>query len=62
MNAPLSQAIRLLLREVKADCRSLRRPTGRPPLNRDSPVVGTGVDPVTSRFSGRICSNFVLIP
>ena len=26
-----------------------------------SPVVGTGVDPVTQRFSDRICSYFVLI-
>jgi hypothetical protein len=27
---------------------------GKLPLSFDVPVVGTGVDPVTSRFSGRI--------
>jgi hypothetical protein len=37
--------------ERRIDCQS------RNPLSWSFPVVGTGVDPVTSRFSGRIFSS-----
>ena len=50
----------VLIRLGHVGARDFSRTTDRwskYPLNRDFPVVGTGVDPVTSRFSGARSTN-----